>query len=108
MENEFSKPKVLIDLEEYELLKDIQKSFNHTDGFNEDILEFIYAIKDNFGVSVQNKHTERVDFILYTSTEQYCENLSNPNIIEYIKQYIKTSLLIEMKKEKENNDTSQK
>lgn len=108
MENEFSKPKVLIDLEEYELLKDIQKYLGHIDGFNEDVLEFIYAIKDNFGVSVQNKHTERVDFILYTSTEQYCENLSNPNIIEYIKQYIKTSLLIEMKKEKENNDTSQK
>ena len=99
MEKEFSKPKVLIDLEEYELLKDIQKSFNHTGVFNEDLLEFIYAIRENFGVSVQNKHIERVDFILYTSTEQYCENLSNPNIIEYIKQYIKTSLLIEMKKE---------
>ena len=105
MENEFSKPKVLIDLEEYDLLKYIQKSFYHTEGFNEDLLEFIYAIRDNFGVSVQNKHIERVDFILYTSTEQYCENLSNPNIIEYIKQYIKTSLLIEMKKEKENNDS---
>lgn len=99
MENEFSKPKVLIDLEEYELLEYSQKYLSHIDGFNEDILEFIYAIRDNFGVSVQNKHNERVDFILYTSTEQFCENLSNPNIIEYIKQYIKTSLLIEMKKE---------
>jgi len=108
MENEFSKPKVLIDLEEYELLEYSQKYLSHIDGVNEDLLEFIYAIKDNFGVSVQNKHTERVDFILYTSTEQYCENLSNPKIIEYIKKYIKTSLLIEMKKEKENNDTSQK
>lgn len=99
MENEFSKPKVLIDLEEYELLEYSQKYLSHIDGVNEDLLEFIYAIRDNFGVSVQNKHIERVDFILYTSTEQYCENLSNPNIIEYIKQYIKTSLLIEMKKE---------
>ena len=105
MENEFSKPKVLIDLEEYELLEYSQKYLSHIDGVNEDLLEFIYAIRDNFGVSVQNKHIERVDFILYTSTEQYCENLSNPNIIEYIKQYIKTSLLIEMKKEKENNDS---
>jgi hypothetical protein len=108
MENEFNKPKVLIDLEEYELLKDIQKSFNHTDGFNEDILDFIYAIRDNFGISVQNKHMNRVDFIFYSSTKEYCENLSNPNILEYIKQYIKTSLLIEMKKENQNNDTSQK
>ena len=104
MENEFSKPKVLIDLEEYELLKDNE----FLEKTNEQLMDLLFALKKKLGyeyVYAMDSKKIRWDFFDYIKDSLH----NHKEIMNFITNYINAQLVIENQKSKENlNNDSEK
>jgi hypothetical protein len=99
MENEFSKPKVLIDLEEYEWLNDIEKSFNNLEILHEDLLSLIYQLRYYFGTGTLNVITNEIEFKISNSID-----LLDNETKQYLETYITNQIIIEREIEKRNGE----
>lgn len=104
MKNEFSKPKVLIDLEEYELLKDNE----FLGKMNEQLMDLLFALKDKLGYEHHyffgsEGTATKWTFFDYIKDSLHEDSLHNhKQIMNFIKNYINAQLIIENEKSKEN------
>lgn len=99
MENEFSKPKVLIDLEEYEWLKEDESIILELNEVTQELLKFIYSIKNYLGLATLNLEDNKIKYEFYESL-----GLENDKVKELVEEFITNQLIIEkeLNKQKEN------
>ena len=98
MENEFSKPKVLIDLEEYELLNEKWLEHDEVDLEN-DLLLFLYHFRWSFGLNKRNLKTNELTFHLYEVVK--ADGFKNQEFLKFVETFINNQMKIENEKLKE-------
>lgn len=98
MENEFSKPKVLIDLEEYELLNEKWLEHDEVDLAN-DLLLFLYHFRWSFGLNKVNLKTNELTFHLYEVVK--ADGFKNQEFLKFVETFINNQMKIENEKLKE-------